>query len=43
MKKIKLNNKGWGLAAYIFYSAMLLLALLLAAYLIYIFYNSFGL
>lgn len=38
-KKIT-NNKGWGLAEMLILSAILLLALLFAAYLIYKFYNS---
>ncbi len=36
-----LNNKGWGLIEMLILSAILLIALLVAAYLIYILYNSF--
>ena len=38
-----LNNKGWGLIEMLILSAILLIALLVAAYLIYILYNSFWL
>ena len=36
------NNGGWGLAEMIVLSCILLLALLLASYLIYTLYNSLG-
>ncbi len=41
MKWIK-NNKGWGLAEMLILSAAILIALIIAAYLIYQLYNSFG-
>ena len=42
MLKSKLkDNKGWGLAEMLILSGILLLALLLAAYLIYKLYSSF--
>ncbi len=37
----KLNNGGWGLVEMLLLSAALLIALLVAAYLIYVLYNSF--
>ena len=37
----KLNNGGWGLAEMLILSAILLIALLVAAYLIYVLYSSF--
>lgn len=37
----KLNNKGWGLVEMLLFSAALLIALLIAAYLIYMLYSSF--
>ena len=43
MKKIKLDNKGWGLAEMLVLSGAILIALIVAAYLIYKFYNSMGL
>lgn len=43
MQMKKLDNKGWGLATMLILSSLLLIALLVAAYLIYILYSSFGL
>lgn len=37
----KLNNGGWGLVEMLLLSAALLIALLVAAYFIYVLYNSF--
>lgn len=39
---MKLNNKGWGLAEMLFFSACLLIALFVSAYLIYTLYESLG-
>lgn len=37
----KLNNGGWGLVEMLLLSVALLIALLVAAYFIYVLYNSF--
>ena len=39
----KLNNSGWGLTEMLIYCAILLIALFIAAYLIYKLYQSLGL
>lgn len=39
----KLNNGGWGLTEMLIYCAILLIALFIAAYLIYKLYQSLGL
>ena len=39
----KLNNKGWGLVEMLVLSACIIVALLIAAYLIYVLYSSLGL
>ncbi len=39
---MKLNNKGWSFKEMIFLSCCILLALLVAAYLIYSFYQQMG-
>lgn len=38
----RLNKKGWGLAEMLILSGALLLALLVAAYLIYVLYSTLG-
>ena len=43
MKLSKLNNRGWGMAEMLFFCAAILIALLVAAYLIYLFYQQLGL
>ncbi len=43
MKLKKLNNRGWGMAEMIFFCAVILIALLIAAYLIYMLYQQLGL
>ena len=43
MKNFKLDNKGWGLVEMLVLSGVILIALLVAAFLIYQFYNSMGL
>ena len=39
----KLNNKGWGFVQMVILSSCIIGALLVAAYLIYLLYSSFGL
>ena len=39
---MKLNNKGWGLNTMLIISACLSIFLLIAAYYIYVLYNSIG-
>ncbi len=39
---MKLNNHGWGLAEMLFFCAIILIALLVAAFLIYSFYKQLG-
>lgn len=39
---MKLNNRGWGLAEMLFFCAIILIALLIAAFLIYSFYKQLG-
>lgn len=41
MKKVINNNGGWGLAELLIYCAIILIALLVATYLIYVLYQSF--
>ncbi len=36
-----MNNKGWGLAEMLILSSILLIALLIAAYFIYVLYQNF--
>lgn len=40
---MKLNNHGWGLVQMLCFCAAILIALLIAAYLIYMFYQQLGL
>ncbi len=39
---MKLNNHGWGMAEMLFFCAAILIALLIAAFLIYSLYNQLG-
>lgn len=39
---MKLNNRGWGLVEMLFFCALILIALLIAAFLIYSLYKQLG-
>lgn len=39
---MRLNNHGWGLGEMLFFCAAILIALLVAAYLIYLLYQQLG-
>ena len=42
LKKVLKNNDGWGLTEMLVLSALLLIALLVASYFIYILYDTIG-